>query len=73
MANQQPDFRKGNTKLLKQVFLQYNLFCVKMLIYDSSITPVLIFSKENTNITIFPNDLWSKTDLQKLLVYSNLS
>ncbi|MCL2172022.1 MAG: hypothetical protein FWB84_00015 [Candidatus Bathyarchaeota archaeon] len=73
MVNQQPDFRKGNTKLLKQVFLQYNLFCDKMLIYDNSITPVLIFRKENTNITIFPNDLWSKTDLQKLLVYSNLS
>ena len=47
--------------------------CDKILIYDNSNTPTLIFHKENTNKTIFPNDLWSKADLQKLLGYSNLS
>jgi predicted ABC-type ATPase len=47
--------------------------CDKMLIYDNSNMPTLILHKENRNITIFPNDLWSEADLRKLSGHSNLS
>jgi len=46
--------------------------CDKILIYDNSDTPVLIFHKENTTSTIFPNVLWPEADLRKLLGRSTL-
>ena len=46
--------------------------CNKILIYDNSDTSVRIFHKENINITIFPNALWSEADLWKLLDRSAL-
>ena len=41
--------------------------CDKILIYDNSIAPTLILRKEGQNIAIFPNELWQKTTLQKML------
>ncbi len=41
--------------------------CDKMLVYDNSETPALIFSKDNAYSEIFPNALWSKARLRKLL------
>ena len=41
--------------------------CDKILIYDNSDKPALIFSKENTYSEIFPNKFWSETALRKLL------
>jgi predicted ABC-type ATPase len=41
--------------------------CDKIVIYDNSDTPFLIFSKENAYSEIFPNSLWPETRLHKLL------
>ncbi|MDR2650382.1 MAG: zeta toxin family protein [Clostridiales bacterium] len=41
--------------------------CDKIMIYDNSDMPTLIFHKENEKISIFPNELWSETDLRQLL------
>ena len=41
--------------------------CDKILIYDNSVTPSLIFSKNDSRAEIFPNQFWSETDLQNLL------
>jgi len=40
--------------------------CDKILIYDNSVKPSLIFSKDNTGTEISPDDLWSKAALKKL-------
>jgi len=44
------------------------LICDKILIYDNSIKPILIYSKDGANISIFPNELWSKEDVLKLVI-----
>jgi predicted ABC-type ATPase len=41
--------------------------CDKMLIYDNSDMPTLIYSKENATIEILPNNLWPENKLRKLL------
>lgn len=41
--------------------------CDKMLIYDNSDKPSLIFKKETAYSEIFPNIHWSEADLKKLL------
>ena len=41
--------------------------CDKILIYDNSDKPTLIFRKENGIISKHPNEFWSDTDLQQLL------
>ena len=41
--------------------------CDKILIYDNSDTPTFIYRKENEKTSIFPNELWSETDLRQLL------
>ena len=41
--------------------------CDKMLIYDNSITPTLIFRKEGTDTAIFPNELWPEPILRQML------
>jgi predicted ABC-type ATPase len=40
--------------------------CDKILLYDNSITPTLIFSKENSRSEIFPNRCWTKAALSEL-------
>lgn len=42
--------------------------CDKMLIYDNSDMPTLIFRKENAAASIFPNELWSEDALRELVV-----
>ncbi|HEX2946395.1 MAG TPA: zeta toxin family protein [Clostridia bacterium] len=41
--------------------------CDKILIYDNTITPVLIFSKEYRYSKTFPNVYWTEESLQTLL------
>ena len=41
--------------------------CDKILIYDNSDVPSLIFNKDNANTKIFPNKFWTENDLNKLL------
>jgi len=41
--------------------------CDKILIYDNSDKPTLIFSKETTYSEIFPNEFWPESVLRKLL------
>jgi predicted ABC-type ATPase len=41
--------------------------CDKILIYDNSDKPTLIFRKEKGVTSIHPNDLWSESALQQLL------
>ena len=41
--------------------------CDKILIYDNSDLPTLIFRKENGKTSIFPNNLWPEIDLRQLL------
>ena len=41
--------------------------CDKMLIYDNSDTPTVIFHKEYSNSEILPSELWSEIALRKLL------
>jgi len=41
--------------------------CDKILIYDNSNMPTLVFRKENGVSSIFPNDFWSDTNLRQLL------
>jgi len=41
--------------------------CDKILIYDNSDKPTLIFRKENGVASLFPNDYWNDADLQQLL------
>jgi len=41
--------------------------CNKVLIYDNSDKPVLIFQKENGLIESYPNSLWSDAALKQLL------
>ena len=41
--------------------------CDKILIYDNSNIPAMIFRKENTYSEIFPNEFWSEAALRKLL------
>jgi len=41
--------------------------CDKILIYDNSDKPSLIFRKENLETEVFPNVFWSKSALRKLL------
>jgi predicted ABC-type ATPase len=41
--------------------------CDKMLVYDNSETPALIFSKDNAYSEIFPNKLWTKAKIKQLL------
>jgi predicted ABC-type ATPase len=40
--------------------------CDKILVYDNSDKPTLIFRKENGFIGIYPNNFWSDTDLSQL-------
>ena len=41
--------------------------CDKILIFDNSDKPLLIFKKENAYAEMFPNDFWSESALKKLL------
>ena len=41
--------------------------CDKILIFDNSDMPSLIFSKEDINTEIFPNKFWTEAALRKLL------
>ena len=41
--------------------------CDKMLIYDNSYVPTLIFRKENAAVSIFPNELWPENALRTLI------
>ncbi len=41
--------------------------CDKILIYDNSDMPDLVFSKENTYVQFYPNQNWTKESLRKLL------
>lgn len=41
--------------------------CDKTLVYDNSVMPCLIFSKEDGQSKLYPNDYWSEAALQKLL------
>lgn len=41
--------------------------CDKILIYDNSEVPVLIYSKEKAYSQILPNNLWSESVLRKLV------
>ena len=41
--------------------------CHKMLIYDNTDKPFLIFRKENEAMSLFTNKFWSLSDLRKLL------
>jgi predicted ABC-type ATPase len=41
--------------------------CDKVLVYDNSDKPSLIFHKDGTNMKIFPNKLWPEIILRKLL------
>ena len=41
--------------------------CDKILVYDNSDTPSLIFKKVLTDSELFPNRFWNKTALRKLL------
>lgn len=41
--------------------------CDKILVYDNTDVPTLIFSKENSYIRIFPNTHWTESALRKLL------
>jgi predicted ABC-type ATPase len=41
--------------------------CNKVLIYDNSVKPTLIFRKENGLIEICPNNLWSDAAIRQLL------
>jgi len=41
--------------------------CNKMMIYDNSVKPTLIFRKENGLVEIYPNNLWSDESLRQLL------
>ena len=41
--------------------------CDKILIYDNSDKPSLVFQKENGATQIFPNDFWPESALTKLL------
>jgi len=41
--------------------------CDKILVYDNSIEPVLIFKKDSTTTEMHPNDLWDEAVLQNLL------
>ncbi|MCL2436529.1 MAG: zeta toxin family protein [Clostridiales bacterium] len=41
--------------------------CDKILIYDNSENPTLIFRKENASASLYPNTLWSESALQKLV------
>ena len=41
--------------------------CDKLLIYDNTDMPELIFSKQSICTEIFPNTYWSESDLRKLL------
>jgi predicted ABC-type ATPase len=41
--------------------------CDKILVYDNSDKPSLIFSKESGCLKCFPNSFWPETELKKLL------
>ena len=41
--------------------------CDKILIYDNSDKPTLIFRREDGMDSIYPNDLWSETSVRQLL------
>jgi len=41
--------------------------CDKILVYDNSDTPSLIFSKENVYSEVFPNSQWPESALRRLL------
>jgi len=41
--------------------------CDKILVYDNSDKPTLIFHKANGIVSTYPNDLWTETELQQLL------
>jgi len=45
--------------------------CDKILIYDNSDKPFLIFKKENARTEVFPNSFWSEAALRKLLKMQN--
>ena len=40
--------------------------CDKVLVYDNSDKPHLIYSKENTRSIVFPNEYWSELQLRTL-------
>jgi len=44
--------------------------CDKVLIYDNSVTPTLIFRKEDTDSAIYPSDLWLDGDIRRLVAGS---
>ena len=46
---------------------QLLIVCDKILIYDNTFTPTLIFRKEGSDTAIFPNELWSESALQQML------
>jgi predicted ABC-type ATPase len=41
--------------------------CDKIVIYDNSVKPTMIFSKDGENFDFFPNSLWTASELGKLL------
>jgi predicted ABC-type ATPase len=45
--------------------------CDKILIYDNSDRPSLVFRKENTYFEIFSNSHWTETKLRELLKLDN--
>lgn len=50
----------GNIKELLEI-------CDIMHVYDNTFEPVRIIRKHKTDISVFPNELWSENDIKKLL------
>jgi len=46
--------------------------CDKILIYDNSIIPTLVFKKDNKENVYFPTEIWPIEKLKKLLKYRNV-
>jgi predicted ABC-type ATPase len=41
--------------------------CDKILVYDNSVMPCLIFSKEDGQLKLYPNEYWPEAALQKII------
>ncbi|MCL2766043.1 MAG: zeta toxin family protein [Treponema sp.] len=59
--------RSRYVKALKQLPQLIDL-CDKILVYDNSIMPSLIYKKDDNGIEFYPNEIWSMEKLKKLLI-----
>ena len=50
----------GNIKILMKL-------CDILHVYDNSLEPIRIIRKHKEDISVFPNDLWSETELLKMI------